>query len=86
MSTLESMENHEIRVGEMVLKLRDEQDLSQMQLARLSGISHDTLSRIENLNRYPSEHTIRKLAEAFNVSVAYLFGEVKNPRRKRKTR
>lgn len=47
--------------------LREEKVLSQRELARLAGITHTTLWRLENGHREARPKTIRKLAKALEV-------------------
>ena len=48
-------------------RLREEKVLSQRELARLAGLTHQTIWRFENgfVNAHP--RTIRKIAEALGV-------------------
>lgn len=48
-------------------KFREERVLSQRELARLAGITHTTLWRLENGFREARPKTIRKLANALEV-------------------
>jgi DNA-binding XRE family transcriptional regulator len=56
------------------VKLKEERlnrGLSQMELHELSGVSQDTISKMETGDRpNPHPRTLRKLAEALGVSVA----------------
>jgi transcriptional regulator with XRE-family HTH domain len=52
---------------ETLIRLREDQVLSQRELARMAGLSQGTVWRLENgfAEAYPS--TIRKLADALGV-------------------
>jgi len=50
-------------------ELRYRRALSLTDLAQRTGVSRVTINRIENLRQKPMPRTIRKLAEALNVSV-----------------
>lgn len=53
--------------AEKMRLLREERVLSQRELARLAGITHTTLWRLENGFRVARPKTIRKLAKALEV-------------------
>ena len=53
--------------------LRQRLFLTQPELAKKAGISHITLSRLENNKQKPAFRTIRKLAKALGVEP----GEIK---------
>lgn len=61
-------------LGQRLLRLRRVQALSQYELAERSGISKNTILRIENdhLNRHPNMATVRKLAKALAVDPGWL--------------
>ncbi len=59
-------------VGRYIRKRRIANDLSLRELAKRCEISPSFLSDIENENRYPSEATIRKLAEHLVCDFYYL--------------
>ncbi len=57
------------------MKLREarlDKGLSQDELYQATGVSRDTISRIEGGTRNPHPRTLRKLASALGVSVADL--------------
>src|ERR687898_3303935 len=49
-------------------QLREEAVLTVHELAEASGVSDDTISKIENGQRVARPNTLRKLARALNVS------------------
>lgn len=49
--------------------------MSLINLADASGVTESTISRLENHKQEPRPSTMRKLAEALDVSVAELWGE-----------
>lgn len=55
-------------------ELREEQGLSQVQLAKATGISRTALSYYEAGLRVPSIDAAAVLADFFKVSVDYLIG------------
>ncbi len=55
-------------------KLRKEKGLTLQQVADAIGVGNNTISRYENGKREPKLETWLKLAEFFNVPVAYLQG------------
>lgn len=57
-------------VGNAVKALRQEQKLTQAQLAAAAGLPQSHLSRIETAKLSPSSHTIDRLAKALGVEPA----------------
>ena len=57
---------------EKLKRLRTERNLSQTKLAQLADLNPATVNQIEKGAREPSTATLRKLAEALDVSVAEL--------------
>lgn len=58
------------KLGKIVRRLRKAKGLSQEKLARLTDVSNNTIVNIErgeNLN--PTATTLKKIAEALNISV-----------------
>lgn len=58
-------------VSERIRGLRQEQGLTQEQLAEKSGLPQSHISRIENAKHSPSRMTVEKLADALGVEVGY---------------
>lgn len=56
-----------------LIELRNEQNLSQQELAERSGINRADISRIENANANPSLKTLKRLAGAFGKKVHISF-------------
>ena len=59
-------------IGEKLRKLRSEKGLSQTGLERLSGVHCKTLSKYENDRAQPTADTLRKIAQALQVTSDYL--------------
>jgi transcriptional regulator with XRE-family HTH domain len=59
--------------GAYVKRLREAHGLTQEALAVRCGLSADTIRRLEHGAFSPSLHTIRKVAQGFDLSVAQLF-------------
>jgi DNA-binding XRE family transcriptional regulator len=66
-------------LGERVRRLREEQALTQVELADTSGVSISTLARLEQTSWPVRAGTIRKLAKALGVPVAALTREELEP-------
>lgn len=64
--------------GEKILRLREEKEMKQKELADLVGITEASLSRYENNKRTPSGEIISKIATALEVSTDYLLGLTDN--------
>lgn len=61
--------------GEKVKQARLAMNLSQAELAQLTGISERSLYTYEQLGTLPRKSNINKLAEALHISVSYLLGD-----------
>ena len=62
--------------GRRIAELRARQGLSQAKLARVAGISRQTLRAIEGGTvRRPHDYTLARIASALEVTVAELLGE-----------
>ena len=57
-----------------LVQLREEHDLSQTDLSRLTGISSSTVSYLEYDKQKPSYKTLKELARIFQVPTDYLLG------------
>lgn len=63
-------------LGNRLQRLRKERGWSQQVAATTAGIATATLSALENDNGDCSTSTLKKLAAAYGVSLAELFGNV----------
>ena len=61
--------------GEKVKEARLALNLSQAELAQMTGISERSLYTYEQLGTLPRKNNIRKLAEALHISVSYLLDD-----------
>ena len=61
--------------GEKIKAARLAMNLSQTELAQMTGISERSLYTYEQLGTLPRKSNIRKLAEALNISVSYLLDD-----------
>lgn len=64
--------------------LRENRQLSQLELSKKLNISNVTLSQYENGVRKPDINTLDELATFFNVTTDYLLGRSSNPKLSRK--
>lgn len=62
-------------IGTNLKKKRQQRDLSQRELAHISGVSVQTINYIESEKRNPSAVVLQKLAKALHCTVGELFGE-----------
>ncbi|MFW5714198.1 MAG: cupin domain-containing protein [Brevefilum sp.] len=69
----ESAPSIEIKVGTRLRVLRQARDLSQRELADLSGLNFNTLSLIETEKSSPNVSTLQQLAEALEVPITAFF-------------
>ncbi|ERK30173.1 helix-turn-helix domain-containing protein [Clostridium intestinale] len=61
--------------GERLKSLRNELNLTQLDLSKLLKVSPSTIGMYEQNRRDPDSKTIKFLAEYFNVSTDYLLGK-----------
>jgi len=62
-------------LGEKLRQLRSERNISQRDLARLAGLSPNSISLIERDETSPSVATLQSLATALNIRMSYFFEE-----------
>lgn len=60
--------------GNVLKKLRQQEGLTQQQLANKLGVTKSVISYYELQERYPSPDVLTKLAQVFHVSTDYLLG------------
>lgn len=65
---------HNMNIGQRIKNLREGQNLSQLELAKIINVSNTAVSQYENGLRTPSDDIKIKLANYFNVSTDYLLG------------
>ena len=62
-------------LGEKLRQLRSERNISQRDLAKLAGLSPNSISLIERDETSPSVSTLQSLAAALNIRMSYFFEE-----------
>ena len=62
-------------LGNKLRQLRSERNVSQRDLARMAGLSPNSISLIERDETSPSVSTLQSLAAALNVRMSYFFEE-----------
>lgn len=62
-------------MGLRLRQLREERDLSQGDVAELTGLLHNHVSRVENNHTTPSVETLEKLSHAFGPKLYQLLYE-----------
>lgn len=67
----------EFQVIQAMLQGREEQNLTQKQLAEKTGISQADISRLENGESNPSLSTLKRLAEGLGMRLSVEFISVK---------
>jgi transcriptional regulator with XRE-family HTH domain len=55
-------------LGDELRAIRESRQLSLREVARVAGVSHSALVAIENGSRYPSLHTLERLAECLQIT------------------
>lgn len=61
-------------LGKRILKLLNEKNLTQKELAKIAGTTEVTIGRYVNDKREPSATMLASIANALNVSTDYLLG------------
>lgn len=61
-----------MKIGENIKKIRKEKKLTQVQLAKIMGISRSHLSDVENDRYNPSYKTLERFSKELKVSMLYL--------------
>lgn len=62
-----------MQIGEKLKGLRESLGLSQIELAKITGIPNQNISKYENNERQPDYDTLLVLVRFFEISVDYLF-------------
>jgi transcriptional regulator with XRE-family HTH domain len=65
--------------GERLKLLREQKDLSQEALGKIFHLTQSIIAHYEAGRKQPSQQTLRKFADFFNVSVDYLLGRTDDP-------
>lgn len=69
------MSSTELKIFQKRLKsAREQRNMSQSDLARVSGLQPSAISHFENDRRSPSFENLKKLSDALSVSIDYLLG------------
>lgn len=74
-NSLFNMGGLNVTFGKRLRYLREENDLSQIELAKTLNITSQALSQYELNKRMPDTEMVRRIAKYFNVSVDFLLGE-----------
>ena len=69
-------------LGERLRILRESVKLSQVKMAELLGVKQSSINRYEQGQSAPSQETLVKYADYFDVSMDYLFARTDNPQGK----
>lgn len=70
-------------LGERLRNLRKSKNLTQIEFAKIFGISNGTIAMWETDKRQPDNDTLLKLSDYFGVSVDYLLGRQSNTKKTR---
>ena len=70
------------RLGERIIKVRKQKNLSQSALAKLVGISYAQIGRYEIKGGQPPAEILKKIADALNTTVDYLLNGDKEEKAK----
>lgn len=72
------------RIGQRVKALRKQRGLTQVQLAKMTGLKRPNISRLEAGTHVPGISLIERLAESLQVNISDLISQVPDPKRKNK--
>jgi transcriptional regulator with XRE-family HTH domain len=72
-----------ISFGKRLKKLREEKQLYQEDIAKITGVERSTVAKWETTSSIPNAETLDRLATYFNISVDYLLGRT-NARHERR--
>jgi transcriptional regulator with XRE-family HTH domain len=64
-----------LNIGENIISLRKQQNMSQLELADKAEVSRTIIGNYERNTNTPSIEVLIKIAKVFNVSVDFLIGE-----------
>ncbi|WP_235694309.1 helix-turn-helix domain-containing protein [Clostridioides difficile] len=67
-----------MQIGKNLKKIRKQKELTQIQLAEISGISRNALINYENDKRIPSIDTLSKLAKALKIEKTIFYFDIEN--------
>jgi transcriptional regulator with XRE-family HTH domain len=67
-------------LGDKIIRLRQDKDITQKELAKLLHIDQSMISYYEKNKKRPSYEVLAKIADIFDVSVDYLLGRTNDPR------
>ncbi len=73
-----------ILFGKRLRRLRDEKQLNQEDIAKITGVERSTVTKWETTASMPNAETLDQLASYFNVSVDYLLGRTDTRKERRK--
>lgn len=66
-----------MEIGTRIKEMRKARNITQIQLAQMTGISQSSISAIEKLTNNPSAATLKLIAAALGCTVGELLGEKK---------
>jgi transcriptional regulator with XRE-family HTH domain len=61
-------------LGKKIRELREQNDITQQDLAKYLKVAKSTLSQYETSSRIPNDDIKKAIAKKFNVSIDYLLG------------
>ena len=66
-------------LGKRLKSLREQNQITQEELAKILDIDSSTIANYENGNRQPKYHTLVNIADYFGISIDWLIGRTSNP-------
>jgi len=68
-----------LTISERIIQLRNQRNISQYKLAKISGISQAGLSDLELGKKQPTVHTLEKIITALDLTWGEFFKETEAP-------
>lgn len=68
-----------VTVGDRLRNARERKNLTQIDVARQTGINNKTISNYENNISSPDPQTLKVFAEVYETTADYLIGRIKTP-------
>lgn len=79
MEDINSKENMLIPLGKRIRQLRKDKNLKIVEIANITGLTVSMISQVERALISPSIETLKRIGNALNIPVSYLFVDVDQP-------
>lgn len=72
------MDELSIQIGNKIVNLRKEKDMSQEELADLAGVTRKTMYNVENGKTDPKLKTIEKILKVLDIEISDFYSDLKS--------